>query len=114
MLAPFIAPILQALRWLGVTAFTGLTAATVGSALASGFFVFLARAGISVIVFTAIYAATQAMMTYALSQSIDPQILSILEQTGMTTGINILLSTLQSIIAIRIIKVSFALLAPVA
>lgn len=113
MLAPFIAPILVALRWLGATAFTGLAAVSIGSALASGFLVFIARAGISIIVFTIILAATTAMMSFALAQSIDPQVLSILEQSGMTTGINIMLSTLQSIIAIRVIKVSLALVGPV-
>lgn len=107
-LAPFIAPILAALRWLGVTAFTGLTGAAVGTAFASGFVVFLTRAGVSVIVFTIIYNATQAMMNFALSQTIDPQILSIMSATGMTTGINIMLSTLQSIISIRVIKLSLA------
>lgn len=106
LLAPFIAPILAGLRWLGVHAFTGATGVAIGAALTSGFVTFLARAGVSVIVFTIIYTATQAMMNFALAQSIDPQILSVMSATGMTTGINIMLSTLQSIISIRIIKVS--------
>lgn len=107
-LAPFITPILAALRWLGMTAFTGATGVAIGAAFTSGLLTFLARAGISVIVFTIIYTATQAMMAFALSQSIDPQILSIMSATGITTGINIMLSTLQSIISIRVIKISFA------
>lgn len=106
MLAPFFAPILAALRWLATTAFTGLFAQAAGVAILSGFVVFLARAGVSVIVFTIIMAATTAMMSFALAQGIDAQVLSILQQTGMTVGINIMLSTLQAIIAIRVIKIS--------
>lgn len=104
MLAPFITPILAALRWLGATAFTGAAGAGIGAALVAGVPVFLARAGVSVIVFGVIYTATQAMMTYALSQSIDAQALQIMQATGLTTGINIMLSTLQAIISIRVIK----------
>lgn len=104
-LAPFIAPILAALRWLGTNAFTGAVGVSVGAAFTAGFITFIARSGVSIIVFGVIYTATQAMMTFALSQSIDPQILSILQQTGMATGINIILSTLQGIIAIRVIKI---------
>lgn len=106
-LAPFITPILAALRWLGTAAFTGMAGATVGGALLSGFVIFLARAGISVVVFTAIATATGLLLNYALAQSINPQILSVMQATGMTVGINIVLSTLQSIIAIRVIKVGF-------
>lgn len=106
-LAPFIAPILAALRWLGMTAFTGLTGATVGTALMSGFVIFLARAGISIIVFTVIATATGLLLDFALSQSIEPQILSVMQATGITVGINIILSTLQSIIAIRVVKIGF-------
>jgi len=107
MLAPFITPILAALRWLGLHAFTGLTGAAIGAAFMSGFLTFIARAGISLITFGIIYVATQEMMAFALGQSIDPQIMSIMQATGLTVGINIMLSTLQAIIAIRIIKVSF-------
>jgi len=69
--------------------------------------VFLARAGISIIVFTAIATATGLLLNFALAQSINPQILSVMQATGMTVGINIVLSTLQSIIAIRVIKIGF-------
>lgn len=101
----FIAPILAALRWMGLTAFTGLGGVSLGTAVAAGFMVFVARLGISLITFGIIYTTTSAMMSFALTQFGASAYINMLEASGMTTGINIILSTLMSIISIRITKV---------
>jgi hypothetical protein len=107
MYAYFIAPILAALRWMGMTAFTGLGGATVGGALFIGFTVVLARVGVAFVIFTVIFTATTAMTDFAVSQMDSGIWVDMLASTGMFTGINIMLSTMQSIIAIRVAKIGF-------
>jgi len=103
----FIAPILAALRWMGLNAFTGLTGVGIGTAIASGFMVFVARLGISLITFTIIYTTTTLMVSFVVSQLSSGYWVSMLQATGVMTGINIMLSTMQSIISIRITKIGF-------
>ena len=108
MLSKFFGAILSGLAWLGTKAFTGATGAAVGQAFTAGLFVFLARVGVSVISFTVIYAATSAMTSFVVSELGSSPALEMMQVTGVITGINILLSTLQAIISIRVMKIGFA------
>lgn len=107
MLAAFFEVILTAIRWLGATAFTGATGAAIGTAFMSGVLVLVARMGVSLVTFGIIYAATSQIMAYGLAGIVGDQVAGLMAITGLATGINILLSTLQAIIAIRVLKIGF-------
>lgn len=104
----FFAPLLAALRWIGLTAFTGAGGAAVGTAVASGVAVFVTRLGVGLVTFTVIYSATSAMIAYAVSELGQSPALALMQQTGVITGINIVLSSMQAVLAIRVAKVGFA------
>lgn len=106
-MSAFFAVILTAIKWLGATAFTGAGGVAVGAALTTGVMVVIARIGVSLVTFGVIYLTTSAMTTYLISQLASSIWIDMLAATGMTTGINIILSTLQGIIAIRVMKVGF-------
>lgn len=108
MLSSFFSVILRALAWMGSKAFTGATGAAMGQAFTAGLMVFVARLGVSVVSFTVIYAATSAMTMLVVNNIGASPALALMQETGVITGINILLSTLQAIISIRVMKVGFA------
>lgn len=100
-------PIVNAILWLGRTAFTGGAGKAAGAALMSGAAVLLARASIALVTFGIIATATGQILDYALAQSLPPELVSLMAATGISTGLNIMISTMQGIIAIRVLKVGF-------
>lgn len=105
-LAPFIRPILAGLFWLGRNAFTGATGVAVGTAIGIGLTRLLARMGVGIISYGIIYAVTAPLMAMVYSGA-DPDVAQLLGYTGMATAINIILSGIQGVLAIRVIKLGF-------